>query len=90
MNHHVHSLRTCGLQVTDVAMEDVYAHGAQGLPACYMPMVAVTCLLFSLSRLKLLCQTTGQCEKQNAIENKKIKKNTMFLSPLSFQLISLE
>ena len=51
--------------MTDVATEDVYAHGAQGLPGCCtVPMVAVTHLFSSLSRLKLLCQTTGQCEEQ--------------------------
>jgi len=50
--------------VKDVATEDVYAHGAQGLQGCCVPMVAVTHLFSSLSRLKLLCQTTGQCEEQ--------------------------
>ena len=36
-----------------------------------MPMVAVTRLSSSLSQLKLLCQTTGQCEEQILSNNKK-------------------
>ena len=72
-NHHVHSSRTCGLQLTDMATEHVYAHGAPRLPGC-MPMVAVTHLSSSLSQLKLLYQTTGQCEEQILSNNKKIKK----------------
>lgn len=64
-NHHVYASRICGLQVTDVATEDVHAHGAQGLQGCCtVPMVAVTHLFSSISRLKLLCQTTGQWEEQ--------------------------
>ena len=57
--NHVYSSGTCGLQVTDVAIADVYAHGALGLTGCCVPMVAETHLLSSLSQLKLLCQTTG-------------------------------
>ena len=36
-----------------------------------MPTVPVTRLLSSLSQLKLLCQTTGQCEEQILSNNKK-------------------
>ena len=51
-----------------------------------MPRVAVTRLSSSLSQLKLLCQTTGQCEEQILSNKKKIKKNAMCLSALSSQL----
>ena len=64
--------------MTDVAMEDVCAHGAQGLPGCCRPTVAVTRLLSSLSQLKLPHQTTGQCEEQ-ILENN-TKKCCMLVS----------
>ena len=64
--------------MTDVAMEDVYAHGAQGQPGCCKPTVAVTHLLSSLSQLKLPHQTTGQCEEQ-ILENN-TKKCCMLVS----------
>ena len=64
--------------MTDVAMEDVYAHGAQGLPGCCKPTVAVTHSLSNLFQLKLLRQTTGQCEEQ-ILENN-TKKCCMLVS----------
>ena len=64
--------------MTDVAMEDVCAHGAQGLPGCCRPMVEVTHLLSNLFQLKLLRRTTGQCEEQ-ILENN-TKKCCMLVS----------
>ena len=57
--------------MTDVAREDAYAHGAQGLPGCCKPMVAVTHSLSNLSQLKLPHQTTGQCGEQILEKNTK-------------------
>ena len=57
--------------MTDVAREDAYAHGAQGLPGCCKPVVAVTHLLSNLSQLKLPRQTTGQCGEQILENNTK-------------------
>ena len=57
--------------MTDVAREDAYAHGAQGLPGCCKPMVAVTHSLSNLSQLKLPHQTTGQCGEQILENNTK-------------------
>ena len=57
--------------MTDVVMEDAYVHGAQGLPGCCRPMVAVTHSLSNLSQLKLPRQTTGQCGEQILENNTK-------------------
>ena len=50
--------------MTDVATEDVYAHGAEGLPGCSKPMIAVTHLFSSLYQLNFFIKQLVNVREQ--------------------------